>query len=443
MQRVASAPSDPPPVLGRVDRDGRLVAADPQLEQLQVEAGSSLGGTLALPQLAGIVRVAQWLRIPVSRRVLAAGKEQDIDMWVRAVPDGDDIALTIDQWSARPASPPRLATIATVEHEKLGATPLKFSVDEQLRILTIAPPLAELLSTDPEAAAGQPLTKLFRLTEDEEGEMPLLAALASRSSFSGQRVTARGGGAQLILSGEPALGPGGAFAGFEGSAGTAEEPHRPIETLPLVDSAVHTALRSPLNIIVRTAEEMIERADGRVQRQYTDYAADIAAAARHLLSVIRSLTEQAESPCGQVDLSELALEAVALIESAAKEREIVVAVEPRESLIARGEARSVIQILVNLIGNAVRYSPEHTAVTISFETSNGSAMVHISDQGSGVDPADQERIFEPFQQAISTNQGSGLGLSIARRLARTMGGDLQLQSTPGEGSRFTLVLPAA
>jgi signal transduction histidine kinase len=441
---MASAPSDPKPVLGRVDRAGRLVAADPELEQLQLEAGSSLGGSLALPQLAGIVRVAQRLRIPVSRRVLAAGKEQDIDMWVRAVPDGDDIALTIDQWSARPASPPRLVAIATVEHEALGATPLNFSVDEHLRVLTIAPSLAKLLSVDPAAAAGQPLTKLFRLTEGEEGEMPLLAALASRSSFSGQRVTAREGAAQLILSGEPAIRPDGAFAGFEGSAGAAEEADRSMGTLPFVDSAVHAALRSPLDSIVRTAKEMVERSDGRVRNEYADYASDIAAAARHLLSVIRSLSEQAEGPsAGQVDLPELASEAVALIESAAKEREIVLAIEPRESLIVRGESRSVIQILVNLVGNAVRYSPERTAVTIAFETSSGSAMVHISDQGPGIDPADQERIFEPFQQGKSSDQGSGLGLSIARRLARTMGGDLQLQSTPGEGSRFTLVLPAS
>ncbi|MGI8706181.1 MAG: sensor histidine kinase [Sphingomicrobium sp.] len=441
---MASAPSDPKPVLGRVDRDGRLVAADPELEQLQLEAGSSLGGSLALPQLAGIVRVAQRLRIPVSRRILAAGKEQDIDMWVRAVPDGDDIALTIDQWSARPASPPRLATIATVEHETLAATPLKFAVDEQLRFLTIAPALAELLSSDPAAAAGQPLTKLFRLTEDEEGEMPLLAALASRSSFLGQRVTARYGGAQLILSGQPALGPDGAFAGFEGSAGAAEEAERPVNRLPLVDSAVHTALRSPLNSIVTSAEEMIGRTGAGVRSEYADYASDIAGAARHLLSVIRSLSEQSESPCGaQVNLPELASEAVALIESAAREREILLAVEPRKPLIARGESRSIVQILVNLIGNAVRYSSERTAVTISFETSNGSAMVHIRDQGQGIDPADHERIFEPFQQGTAGNGGSGLGLSIARRLARTMGGDLQLQSTPGEGSRFTLVLPVA
>ncbi|HEU5483249.1 MAG TPA: HAMP domain-containing sensor histidine kinase [Sphingomicrobium sp.] len=441
---MASAPSDPRPIVGRVDRDGVLVAADPELERLQVEAGSRLGASLALPQLAGVVRVAQRLRIPVSRRVLAASKDQDIDMWVRAVPDGEEIALTIDRWAARAAAPPRLAAIAAVEHEKLAAPPFSWSVDDQLRLVTMAPSLAELLSLDAEAVAGQPLTKLFRLEENEEGEMPLLAALATRTGFADQKVTARDGSHRLTLSGEAAEGPDGSFSGFEGSAVVAEEAPATVDAQPIVDSAIHSALRSPLDNIVRSAEEMIGGGSVPTPGEYSDYAADIAAAARHLLSVIHSLGDEVASPePHQVDLPELASEAVALIESAAKEREIVTAIQPVESLAARGESRSVIQILVNLIGNAVRHSAEGTAVTISFEATNGSAMVHVADEGPGIDPADQERIFEPFQQARKAKEGSGLGLSIARRLARAMGGDIQLQSSPGNGSRFTLVLPAA
>lgn len=443
---MASAPSDPRPVLGRVDREGRLVAADPELERLQTEAGSKLGSALALPQLAAAVRVVQRLRIPVSRRVLAAGDDQDIDMWVRAVPEGDEVALTIERWSARPASPPRLASIAAVEHESLAATPLGWSVDGQLCFVTIAPPLAELLSLDPPQACGLQLTKLFKLEEDEDGEMPLLTGLASRSSFSGQKVTARSGAQQLVLSGEAVTGPDGSFAGFEGSAVPAEvaAAAAPARSGLFADSTIHTALRSPVDSILRSAEEMINRADSSAGNEYSAYAADIAAAGRHLLSVIRSLGEQSEAPeRHRVDLAELASEAVALIESAAREREIVIAVQPVEPIAARGESRSVIQILVNLVGNAVRYSPERTAVTVSFERSGGWTMVHVRDQGPGVDPDDQERIFGRFEKARGGSVGTGLGLSIARRLARSMGGDIRLQSRLGEGSRFTLVLPAA
>jgi len=439
---MASAPSDPHPVLGRVDAGGRLIAADPELERLQVEAGSKVGALLALPQLAAVVRVAQRLRIPVSRRVLAAGKDQDVDMWVRAVPEGEEVAIAIEQWTARPASPPRLATIAAVEHESLAAIPFTWSVDEQLRLVAIAPALADRLSIDAADARGQPLSKLFRLEEDEEGEMPLLAALAVRSSFSGQRVTVRSSGEQMILAGEAVDGAGGGFSGFEGSA-QAPEAASDVGAQPLVDSTLHTALRSPLDSIVRSAEDMVHRAGSEVRDEYATYASDIATAARHLLSVIRSLGEQAQAPGSQqVDLAELTAEAVALIETASQEREIAIAVQPVPAFPAKGESRSVIQILVNLIGNAVRHTRERTAVTVSFERSGDSALLHVADEGPGIDPADHERIFEPFEQGGTGGEGSGLGLAISRRLARAMGGDVRLQSRLGDGARFTLVLPS-
>lgn len=442
---MASAPSDPRPVVGRVDRDGRLVAADPELESLQVEAGSQVGAALALPQLASVVRIAQRLQIPLSRRVLAAGRDQDIDMWVRAVPNGEDVAITIEQWTARPASPPRLAALAAVEHERLAVTPLGWSVDEQLRVVTLAPRLAKMLSLEPAEAAGRPLTRMLKLEEDESGEMPLLAALASRSSFAGQRVTVRESGEQLVLSGEAALDSSGSFAGFEGSATPAGDEQSGPSQQAIVDSALHTALRSPLDSIVRTAEDMIGRtAAGGVREEYSEYAADIATAARHLLSVIRALGEQAQPAAREVvDLAELTAEAVALVESSASERGIAIAVQPTVAFPAHGERRSVIQILVNLIGNAVRYTRQRTAVTISFEQVDGSALLHVADEGPGIDAADIDRIFEPFEQGRGGNGGSGLGLAISRRLARSMGGDIRLDSKPGEGARFTLVLPGA
>lgn len=440
---MASATSDPRPILGRVDSGGRLTAADPELERLQVEAGSRLGASLALPQLAAIVRIARRLGIPLSRRVLAAGRGQDVDMWVRAVPEDGEVALTIERWSARPASQPRLAAMSAVEHENLVAEPLGWSVDDHLRLVDIAPPLAELLSANAAGAAGEPLTRLFRLEEGESGEMPLLDALAARESFEGQRVRVRDSGRQLLLSGNVVLAGDGAFAGFEGTAvvegDTGASPSR-----PALDGAIQTALRSPLDRIVQSAEEMRSAADSSVGERYTAYAADIATAARHLLSVVRSLGENGESAASsQVDVAELASEAVALVESQAKERGIIIGVQPIECLFACGQSRSVVQILVNLIGNAVRYSPPQTAVTVSFEQSQQSAMVHVADEGAGIDACDQERIFEAFQKGSDDGEGSGLGLAIARRLARAMGGDIQLRSAAGEGSRFTLVLPVA
>jgi signal transduction histidine kinase len=438
---MTGLPSDPGPVLGRVDANGRLMSADPELERLQAEAGSRVGATLALPQLAAVARVAGRLQIPVSRRVLAAGVEQDVDMWVRAIPEGGEVALMIERWNARPASGPRLNAISAVEHEKLEQEPLGWSVDEHLRIVAMSPRFSELASLEQAQFEGQPLTRLFRLEESDDGSMPLLEALASRTGFSGQTVSLRGGNCRLVLDAEAIAGAGGDFSGFEGTA-------RRLDGLadgrPALDSAMETALRSPLDSIVRSAEQMIGHSDAPVRQEYATYAADIATAARHLLSVIRSLADQGDSySSNQVDLAALTSEAVGFVETAARERSILIGVEPVDMLLARGESRSVTQILVNLIGNAVRHSPERTAVTVSFDNSGGSARVHVADEGPGIAPEDQERIFEPFETTAPGGEGIGLGLSIARRLARAMGGNIEVLSAPGEGSRFTLVLPAA
>jgi len=442
IRTLASLPSDPKPVLGRVDSNGKLIAADPELERLQIEAGSRLGATLALPQLAAVAKIAARLRIPVSRRVLAAGKDRDIDMWVRAVPDGDEVALTIERWTARSVSGPRLSTIGTIEHERLEPEPLAWSVDEHLRIVTIAHRLAEFAASDGRGFEGQPLTKIFRLEESEEGGMPLIDALASRSGFSGQLVSVRSSKARLVLDAEAVVGSAGDFAGFEGSARLVDDDAA--ESRPVLDSAIQTALRSPLDSIVRSAEEMVGHSEAPVRQEYAAYATDIATAARHLLSVIRSLAEHADnSGANHVNLAVLTSEAVGLVETAARERSIIIGVEPMEMLLARGEPRSVVQVLVNLIGNAVRHSPPATAVTVSFDNSGGSARVHVADEGPGIAPEHQDRIFEPYETAAPAGEGSGLGLAISRRLARAMGGDIELDSAPGQGSRFTLVLPAA
>jgi signal transduction histidine kinase len=209
------------------------------------------------------------------------------------------------------------------------------------------------------------------------------------------------------------------------------------------DPAFNEVLRLPLRRIIESADHIVGRSDGPLRDEYAVYASDISAAAHHLLSVVRSMGQDPASGRATIDLVELVYEAVGLIESAATEREIAIAVEPLQTFTAQGESRGVIQILVNLIGNAVRHSSEQATVTISFEASGRYSTVHVADDGPGIDPADQQRIFERFEQGTTHGPGSGLGLAIARRLARAMGGDIQLESRPGMGSRFSLVLPAA
>ena len=102
----------------------------------------------------------------------------------------------------------------------------------------------------------------------------------------------------------------------------------------------------------------------------------------------------------------------------------------------------MIQILGQFIGNAVRHSPEGATVDLAFsEHRPATASAKVTDKGPGMIPVDQQRIFERFQRANATEGGTGLGLAISRQLARSMGGDVTVDSAPGAGARFTLTLP--
>ena len=111
--------------------------------------------------------------------------------------------------------------------------------------------------------------------------------------------------------------------------------------------------------------------------------------------------------------------------------------------MAIAEFRRVLQILINLIGNAIRYSPESTVVRIELAEAGDLARVVVADQGPGLSPGQAQIVFEKFERlGRSDDGGSGLGLYISRRLARAMGGELRVESAPEQGARFILELPA-
>ncbi len=217
---MASAPSEPRPVSGRLDKAGRLVAADPELEALQRQAGSGLGQELALPQVAAVARLARNLRIPVSRPAVAASIDHDIDLWVRATPEGDEVLLSLEGWTERAPAGPRLAALLGGTTESDSPAPhSEWAADEELRVISLSPELAEHLGVDLAEVAGQPLTRALRLEENESGEMPLISALAARRDFTGQKALSRTDDSRvLVLNGEVVTDTDGSFAGFRGTA---------------------------------------------------------------------------------------------------------------------------------------------------------------------------------------------------------------------------------
>ena len=382
------------------------------------------------------------LGVPLSRSVIAASADQDLDLWVRAEPDADGAKLTIEGWKARPPAPPRLTLVGSEPDEGAGedGASLTFTTDTELRIKAIDELLASRLGIDPEKAVGQPLTRFFVLIDDDGG-MPLLTAVGSRQDFEGQAARVRGGEEeQRMTLGGTALQPGGKFAGYvvhvamDGGA----------EPVGMFDPALDEALRSPLDHIIAAADRIVDRSEGPLRSDYAAYAGDIAAAGRHLLSVVRSMTEQEAEGVARVDLARSAIEAVQLVQPRATEQSVIIElVGAEEGAMATGEPRGTIQILVNLLGNAVRHSPAGGNVALVIERRSEMVAATVADEGPGIAEVDQQRIFERYERVGDAPGGIGLGLAISRRLARSMGGDIELQSTPGEGARFTLVLPAA
>jgi len=440
---MASVPSDLGPVTGRVDRDGRLVEADALLLRLQQEAGSGLGAPLALPQLAAVARSAIKLGVPLSRAVIAASSDQDIDLWVRAEPDAEGARLTIDGWKARPAAPPRLTLVGSepLPDDAEDSEALTFTTDAELKITRISQALAERLGVD-SAVAGDPLTRHFLLSDDGNG-MPLLSAVAARRDFTGQRARLRSkNDVELTMEGV-ALVTSAGLTGYEIEV-TLDGDDRLHGGLSL-DPSLDEALRSPLDRIIAAAERIVDRSEGPLRSDYAAYAGDIAAAGRHLLSVVHSITDQqAPAATGQLNLVACASEAMQLVQPRADERSIhLERIGADQPLTASAEPRGVVQILVNLLNNAVRHSPERATIAVIAERRGDKVAVTVADEGPGIAEADHERIFERYERADNSPEGSGLGLAISRRLARSMGGDIELQSAPGNGARFTLVLPAA
>jgi signal transduction histidine kinase len=443
---VASAPYDPGTVSGRVDLDGKLVEADSALLRLQQEAGSMLGAPLALPQLAALARSALKLGVPLSRPVIAASADQDLDLWVRAEPDRDGVNLTIDGWKARPPAPPRLTLVGqelAEEADSQGASTLDLQTDAELKIISIDEDLASRLGTEPAAAVGQPITRFFLLVNEADGAMPMLVALGGRQDFSGQPARIRGGETEAVvhLSGIATQPDGGRFTGYTITVDMGEAAQGPAGVF---DPALDEALRSPLDRIIAAADRIVDRSEGPLRSDYAAYAGDIAAAGRHLLSVIHAMTQQDAGEHSLIDLTRCAQEAVQLVQARGVEDGIRIQMSGADQpMMAFGEDRGTVQILVNILGNAVRHSPPQGNIAVILERRDGQVGVTVADEGPGIHPADQDRIFERYERVGDSPGGIGLGLSISRRLARSMGGDILLVSAPGNGARFTLLLPAA
>ena len=428
-----------------IDRDGRLVSADAAIAALNGRAGGVTGLPLAVPQLAAAVRLAQQLAIPVSRRLIVADDEADVELRIRAQPEGDHIQLVATGWASRPAWRPHPGMVPASRPDD----GLAWETDAALRLTFLASEAGLADGVDPAAMLGRPLTALFRF---DDGAAPILDALAGRRRRIEQPAMNRLTGRSTILSATLRTDPMGGVAGLTGTARLAPADPPGEDMLATAFTAgLDRALRTSLTRIVGEADAIGIQDDGPIAVDYADYAGDIASAGRHLMGLVDDLIDlQAiERPdftpaADPIDLAELGRRAAGLLAVRADHAGVTIAraaADIRAPSI--GDARRVLQILVNLVGNALRYSPTGAAVLIEAKWSTTLARITVTDQGKGIAAEDQARIFAKFERVDPSEAGgNGLGLFIARRLATAMGGDLTVESAPGRGARFTLTLPA-
>ena len=275
-------------VSGRLDADGRLIEADPPLAALQAQAGGSSGGTLAVPQIAALARLAQRLGITVSRAAVAASGEEDLDLWVRAEPEGREIALAITGWTTRPARPSAAGPTREREADFLrAAADWTWETDDRLRLTALSPGAGAAIGSPPSTFLGKQLTRLFRFLENPDGSLPILTALAEHRSFDAQAAELRAGRqGRFLLSGVPLIDGSGNFAGFRGGAVAQSEEAAQSEAEARVMAREGTAfgerldqaLRGPLAHIIDNAERLRAQPEGPLRRDYAGYAEDIASA---------------------------------------------------------------------------------------------------------------------------------------------------------------------
>lgn len=433
-----------------IDAEGRLVAADPALMALNEQAGGAIGLALAVPQLATVARLARRLGILVSRGVIVADQDSDLDLWVRAQPEGEGVRMAVSGWRElrpRPVSVQAPAALAQSDD-------LAWETDAGLRLTFVSIDAGRRLGIDALSLLGQPLTALFTLDAVGDGALPILEAVARQRPLADQRARLRGGDVRLSLTADVRRDAAGGFAGLSGVARIdAEAETAPVATPPISPAftqGLDKALRSPLARIIAHADTIHAEAEGPVQRDYVDYASDIANAGRHLLGLVDDLVDlqAVERPDfaltpESIDLADVARRAAGLLSVKAGNAGVAIARPlPDLRVPAQGDFRRALQIMVNLIGNAVRYSPEGGVVSVTATVTGGMAEAVVADQGKGIAAEDQARIFEKFERVDPSEAGgNGLGLYIARRLARAMGGDLTVESASGDGARFTFTLP--
>jgi PAS domain S-box-containing protein len=211
-------------------------------------------------------------------------------------------------------------------------------------------------------------------------------------------------------------------------------------------------LRTPLNAILGYTELILDGIYGEVPEKIREVLERLDNNGRHLLNLINDVLDLSKIEAGQLVLSldeysmaDVIQTVITSVEALAAEKNLKLNVSAPAGLeIGRGDQQRIAQVLLNLVGNAIKFT-ESGEVKVEVGVSDEMFLISVVDTGPGISIADQKKIFEEFQQAdgSSTREkgGTGLGLSIAKKIVEMHGGRIWVESTPGKGSNFSFTLP--
>jgi len=212
-------------------------------------------------------------------------------------------------------------------------------------------------------------------------------------------------------------------------------------------------LRTPLNAIIGFSEVLQERLFGELNDKQAEYTSDILTSGQHLLSLINEILDLSKVEAGRMELELAPFDLPLAIDNArtfVRERAVKHGITLDVDVDDRlgeyvGDERKIKQILLNLLSNAVKFTPEGGRISITANKTDNGAEISVSDTGIGIAPEDQPKIFEEFRQVGSDSthkiEGTGLGLTLAKKFVELHGGKIWVESEVGKGSTFTFTLP--
>jgi signal transduction histidine kinase len=213
-------------------------------------------------------------------------------------------------------------------------------------------------------------------------------------------------------------------------------------------------LRTPLNAILGYTELILDSVYGNMPEKARSVLDRVQRNGRHLLGLINDVLDLSKIEAGHLtlSLSDYSLKSViqtvfSAVEPLAREKQIALKLDVATELPqGRGDERRLTQVLLNLVGNAIKFT-DVGEVSIKGSSANGSFTVAVCDSGPGISEADQAKLFQEFQQADNSltrkKGGTGLGLAISKRIIEMHGGKIWVESVVGHGSTFSFTLPAS